>query len=89
MRPRLDRPQRCDALELSVALWKWLTPGVESAVSPDVWSFRIGAHAPARKWLADRAGRALTPSDLRRYADLVGRVRATIDVVRRISEVAQ
>ncbi len=95
--PRIPPPRDARQFRAFAALGRELlgvhlgdTPVARQAdVPPEVLDFRIGAYAPARKWKKDRAGRELTADDLASYADLVGRVRATIDVVRRISEVAQ
>ncbi len=49
------------------------------------WNFFIGGYQPAQKWLKDRKGRRLSPSDVVHYArilralDLTAELMAEID----------
>ena len=42
-----------------------------SEVKESVWNYRIGGHQVARKWLRDRKGRALSPSERKSYLQLL------------------
>jgi hypothetical protein len=47
----------------------WIRDDYAIAVADEgTWSFRVGAHQVARKWLADRRGRRLTDADLSWYS---------------------
>ena len=35
------------------------------------WKFYIGCYQPAQKWLKDRRGRKLTPSDIAHYQRMI------------------
>ena len=41
------------------------------------WEFQVGGYVPAQKWLADRAGRALTGDDIRHYQKVIAALRET------------
>ena len=54
-------------------------------VAPETWTFAIGGHCPAQKWLKDRKGHELSFTDLHHYRRLcaalaaTGHLMATID----------
>ena len=52
--------------------------------SREVFEYRIGAHAPAQKWLADRRGRTLTRSDQAHYQQLLGALERTLEIIAQI-----
>lgn len=52
--------------------------------SREVFEYRIGAHAPAQKWLADRRGRTLTRSDQSHYQQLLGALERTLEIIAQI-----
>lgn len=55
-------------------------------VPPEVWEFRIGGYQPARKWLKDRRGRALTYDDLTHYQQVVVALRQTGALMARVDK---
>lgn len=64
----------------------WINPHTRLAAVPDaVWQFRVGAHQPCRKWLADRRGRTLTLPERAHYRQLIAAVKDTLDAVARLN----
>ena len=50
----------------------WLNRNVYVAqVAPEVYAFEVGSHQVCRKWLRDRRGRRLSPTDLVEYQSLL------------------
>ncbi len=47
-------------------------------VCPEVWTYRIGGYQVCEKWLKDRRGRTLTPTEIRHYCRTVTALQETI-----------
>ena len=65
----------------------WINATQYFADVPEVsWNFYIGGYQPARKWLKDRKGRALSFDDVKHYQRIVkilaetGRIMKTIQM---------
>ena len=70
----------------------WINAGQYfGEVTERSWNFFIGGYQPAQKWLKDRKGRRLSPSDVVHYArilralDLTAEIMAEIDGTRRFT----
>ncbi len=55
-------------------------------VEPAIWKFRAGAHQVCYKWLKDRRGRVLSPSEQQQYRTLVRAIRTTLQITARIDQ---
>lgn len=55
-------------------------------VLPEVWAYRIGGYQVCQKWLKDRKGRTLTPTELKQYCRLVTALQETIDIQRDVDK---
>jgi len=55
-------------------------------VPPEVWLYRIGGYQVCEKWLKDRKGRTLSPTEIKHYCHLVTALQKTIDVQRDIDQ---
>ncbi len=53
-------------------------------VSPEAWNFAVGSYRPARKWLQDRKGRALSFDDIAHYRRLCAALAETPRIMARI-----
>ena len=57
---------------------------------PEVaWNFYIGGYQPARKWLKDRKGRALTNTDIEHYQKIIVALAETNRIMKEIDKVAE
>lgn len=56
-------------------------------VTATVWDFRIGGYQVCEKWLKDRVGRALSPTEIDHYERVVGAISETIRLMREVDEV--
>ena len=53
-------------------------------VSEVIWNFYIGGYQPARKWLKDRKGRALTNTDIEHYQKIIVALAETNRIMKEI-----
>jgi len=53
-------------------------------VPSEVWAFQVGGHQVCEKWLKDRKGRRLSHEEITTYCRIVGALRDTLDIMRRI-----
>jgi len=58
-------------------------------VPTSVWDFSIGGGFPARKWLSDRRGRALSFDELSTYALVLTAIEHTIGIVDEIEALVE
>jgi hypothetical protein len=60
----------------------WIRPGVcLGPVPEEVWRFRVGAHQVCRKWLKDRRGDCLRPSEIARYRRILNAIQRTLEIL--------
>lgn len=53
-------------------------------VPEEVWLYMIGGYQVLNKWLKDRKGRTLTLDEIKKYCQIVGVIRETIEVQKKI-----
>jgi predicted helicase len=56
-------------------------------IDEPVWHYRIGGHQVLDRWLQDRAGRTLSPDEIRHFGRAAAALRGTLELERRIDEV--
>jgi predicted helicase len=58
-------------------------------VSRQTWQFCVGSHQVCKKWLRDRRGRSLEPSEVRRFQEIVSAIKATLHTMQEIDKLIQ
>ena len=58
-------------------------------VTERFWNFFIGGYQPAHKWLKDRKGRRLSPSDVVHYARILLALDLTAEIMSEIDDTAR
>ena len=72
-----NRVQRWEAYFINKAQYVGNVPAV-------AWNFWVGGYQPARKWLKDRKGRALTNADIEHYQKMIVALSQTDQIMREI-----
>lgn len=82
----VQRTPKFDARKSRVTLGA--SSWIESLTS-EQWEFRVGGYQVAQKWLKDRRGRVLTPSEFAQYESVIAAITETLEISRSIDRVLE